>query len=118
MSRRPRKPPPDVDAFRLDATGLWIPRNPGVPPSHALGLVIAAPQPPAGQRALVLLYSLLSLPQGFLAYASEEELGLSTLSRAAVVAELRAMPAQLTVVTLAVLLKRLSTIRADRAGHV
>jgi hypothetical protein len=118
MSRRPRKPLPDLDHFRLDATGLWVPRNPGAPPAHALGLVIAAPQPPAGQPALLLPSSLLSLPEGFLAYATEEELGLTTLGRAAVVAELRALPAQLTVVKLADWLKRLSTIRADRAGHI
>ena len=106
--------PDPTGGFEFTATesGLWLPRG---APRHALGLVVAQPQP---SGPTLVLPNKPTVPDGLVAYATESELGLRTMGRAEVIEWLSLLPSEATFLNIAILMRRLARIRTDPGAHL
>jgi hypothetical protein len=110
-----QEPFDDMALSRTDS-GLWLAQNDSPGPPHALGLVVAQSPPPPGPTIVLPFKPVVR--DGMLAYVTESELGVSTLGKAGVVEILSYLPSELTLMNLAMILKRVTRSRQDSAAHL
>ncbi len=110
--------PEPFDKMRLRRTdsGLWVAHNDSVDPPHALGLVVAEAPLPSGPT-LVLPFAPI-VRDGLMAYVTENGLGLRALGKDGVVEVMSLLPSELTLMNLAVILKRVARSRQDAGAHL
>lgn len=97
-------------------SGLWVAQSDSSGPPHALGLVVAQAPPPPGPTLLLPFEPVVR--DGMLAYVTERDLGLRTLGREGVAEILTSMPSEMTLMNLALILRRVARGRNDRAAHL
>ena len=104
-----------MNLSRTDS-GLWVAEGDSSGPAHALGLVIPQAAPPLGPTMVLPFRPVVR--DGMMAYVSEEDLDLKTLGQAGVAEILSDLPSELTLMNLAMILKRVTRARQDSAAHL